>query len=68
MKNNIYILKQIFLTQKEDACLRYDYRPWYSSKTFLAVTVQLKVAVVKLLKHAPAMGQVEAAPGQVHPK
>ena len=38
---------------------------WYSSKTFLAVTVQSKVAVVKLLKHAPAMGQVLAAPGQV---
>ena len=37
----------------------------YSSKTFLAITVQSKVAGVKLLKHAPAMGQVEAAPGQV---
>ena len=31
----------------------------YSSKTFLAITVQSKVAGVKLLKHAPAMGQVE---------
>ena len=29
------------------------------------VTVQLKVAGVKLLKHALAMGQVEASPGQV---
>ena len=37
----------------------------HSSKIFLAVTVQSKVVVVKLLKHAPAMGQVEAAPGQV---
>ena len=37
----------------------------YSSKTFLAITVQSKVAGVKLFKHAPAMGQVEAAPGQV---
>ena len=34
----------------------------YSSKTFL---VQSKVAVVKLLKHASAMRQVEAALGQV---
>ena len=37
----------------------------YSSQPFLAVTVQSKVAVVKLLKRAPAMGQVVAAPGQV---
>ena len=36
----------------------------YSSKTFLAITVQSKVAGVKLLKHAPAMGQVKAAPGK----
>ena len=31
----------------------------YSSRTFLVLTVQSKVAGVKLLKHAPAMGQVE---------
>ena len=37
----------------------------YSSKTFLAITVQAKVAWLKLLKHAQAMGQVEATPGQV---
>ena len=33
----------------------------YSSRTFLAVTVQSKVAGVKLVKHALPMGQVEAA-------
>ena len=32
---------------------------WYCSKTFLAVTVQSKVAVVKLLKHAPDMGKLK---------
>ena len=34
-------------------------------RTFLVITVQSKVVGVKLLKHAPAMGQVEAAPEQV---
>ena len=36
----------------------------YSSRTFVAVIVQSKVAGEKLLKHAPAMGQVEVAPGK----
>ena len=37
----------------------------YSSKTFLAITVQSKVAGGKLLKHARLWVEVEAAPGQV---
>ena len=35
------------------------------SRTFLSVTVQPKIVGVKLLKHAHAMGQVEAAPGEI---
>ena len=39
---------------------------WYSSRTFLTVTVKSKIVGGEtLLKHALAMGQVEAAPGQV---
>ena len=54
----------MFLIQKEDVfAMTIDHR--YSSRTFLVVTVQSEVAGVKLLKHDPAMGQVEAAPGQV---
>ena len=37
----------------------------YSSGTFLAITVQSKVAGVKVFQHAPAMRQVETALGQV---
>ena len=43
--------------------LTIDHR--YISRTFLMVTVQSKVAGVKLLKHAPAMGQFEAALGKM---
>ena len=38
---------------------------WYIRITFLSITVQSKVAGVKLLKHALDIGQVETAPGQV---
>ena len=55
----------MFLSRKKIHVFAMTIDHRYSSRTFLAVTVQSKVVGVKLLKHAPVTGQVKAAPGQV---
>ena len=60
----LHILEQIFLIQTDDPCFCHGYT-LYASVVFLASTVQLKAAGVKLLQSGPTMRQVEKALGHV---